>query len=52
MIIANDELLNIRGGLSISGSLIGAFAKGLEVIFNIGRSLGTSIYMIVNKKKC
>ena len=51
-IVSDSELLEIKGGLAITGTLLSAFAKAVETIFNLGRSLGTSLYMIINKKKC
>jgi hypothetical protein len=50
--LKKEELLDIRGGLAITGSLLTAFAKAVETIFNLGRSLGSSLNMIINKRKC
>ncbi len=46
-----EELKEINGG-SISGTLISAFTSGIKTIFDIGRSLGTSIRRIVSNKLC
>ncbi len=50
--LSNLELYEIRGGLAITGTLLSAFSKAVEVIFNLGRSLGSALNMIVNKRKC
>ncbi len=52
MILTNEELYAISGGISVTGSLITAFSRALQTIFDIGRSLGTSINMVKYKKKC
>ena len=46
------ELRNIDGGLSISGTLINAFANGIKTVFDIGRSLGNSIRRLKEDKLC
>lgn len=39
-----NELLEIIGGsVNVSGSIINAFAKGINIILDVGRSLGTAI---------
>ena len=37
------ELLQVTGGFSINGTLINAFARGIDVVLGVGRSLGTAI---------
>ncbi len=39
------DLLVIRGG-SISGTLINAFARGINTLLNLGRALGNAIRRI------
>ncbi len=41
--IKNEELKNIVGGFDITGTLINSFARGIETIMDVGRSLGTAI---------
>ncbi len=50
--LTNQELTNIYGGLSISGSLISSFVKGINSFLDIGRSLGTAIRRIVSSSMC
>lgn len=47
-----EMLLNINGGLSISGSLVNAFTKAINSIFEVGRSLGGAIRRINNGNLC
>ncbi|MDD2203170.1 MAG: hypothetical protein PHT75_03355 [Bacilli bacterium] len=49
--ITNEELNNVRGG-SISGSLINAFARSIETILDVGRSLGNAIRRIRSRSIC
>ena len=51
IILGNEELFNIRGG-SISGSLINAFARGLEALLDLGRSLGNAVRRIRSNAIC
>lgn len=45
------ETYNIIGG-SISGSVLSGIAKGIELIFELGRSLGSGIRRLISKKLC
>ncbi len=49
--MTNEELLNVQGG-SISASLLNAIARGAEVLYNIGSSLGKCIRLFISGKKC
>jgi hypothetical protein len=46
------ELKELYGGLSISGTVITAFTNGIKAIFEIGRSLGSSIRRLSERKVC
>lgn len=50
--MTNQELINVVGGATINASWLNALARGIEVIYNLGRSFGTAIRMIVKKTKC
>ncbi len=51
--LQKNELLEISGGASwFSASFINALARGMEVILDAGRSLGTAIVRIINGKQC
>ncbi len=51
-ILTKEELLNIEGGLTISGSLINSLARGASVLLDLGRSLGTAIRRLVGNNLC
>lgn len=52
MILENTTLVNIEGGIRISGTLLNSLAKLLTTIFDLGRSVGTSINMAKTGRKC
>ena len=52
MEIEKHELLMINGGGSISGTLINAFVRGINVLLDLGRSLGTAIRRIGSNTVC
>lgn len=49
--LTNEELLIIRGGF-VSGSLVNAFARGINSLLELGRSFGTAIRRINDNKLC
>ncbi len=49
--IKRTELFDITGG-GISGSLISAIGDILETILDIGRSIGSAIYRLINQNTC
>lgn len=49
--LQKTELLNITGG-NISGTMINAFAKAINSLLDLGRSLGTAIRRIVSGNLC
>ncbi len=48
----NQELDNIKGGSTISGSVITAFTEVIELLFNAGKSVGTSFRRLGENKLC
>lgn len=48
----NQELLSINGGLTISGTLINSLVKGISVILDLGRALGTAIRRVTSSTLC
>lgn len=50
--ITNHELLNIYGGISISGTLINSISRGINTILDLGRSLGSAIRRVMEKNIC
>lgn len=47
-----ETLLNIDGGLNITGSLVTSFTNAINTILNLGRNLGTSIRRINSGNLC
>lgn len=47
-----EELKEIDGGISISGTIVTAFTNGIKTVFDIGRSLGNSIRRFREGKIC
>lgn len=52
MELNRNQLLNIVGGFSISGTLINAFVRGINSILDLGRSIGTAIRRMQNGNIC
>lgn len=54
MLIINEErsLLEITGGLKLSGAVINAFVSSVKIIYEIGQALGSSIRRTKDKKLC
>lgn len=49
--LSNKQLMSIVGG-SISGSFINAFARGIQALMDVGRSLGNAIRRIKGNSIC
>ena len=49
--MSNDELKLIIGG-AISGNYLNYLSKLIMTIFDIGKSIGSSINYIINGKRC
>ena len=47
-----EILLEIDGGLNISGSLVSSFTKAINAILDLGRSLDTAIRRISSGNLC
>lgn len=47
-----EELLQITGGLNVSGAIINAFRSAANVVMDIGRSLGSAIRRIAYGNLC
>ena len=50
--MSNEELILISGGGWISAALVNAGSRALNTIIDFGRTLGTSIRMLVTGKRC
>lgn len=47
-----NELYDINGGVSISGTLISAVTRGINTLLDLGRSFGTAIRRIGSNNLC
>ena len=53
MKIKEEELTKIKGGISaVPATLINAFARAGQFLYDLGRNLGTAVHMIGKKKRC
>jgi len=50
--LTNKELNQTYGGISINGTLINAFMKGINTFLDLGRSLGTAIVRAIYGGYC
>ena len=50
--LSDNDLLNIIGGINLTGSLIKSASTALNTLLDVGRSLGTAIRMFMGKKLC
>ncbi len=49
--LTKQQLLKVRGG-AISATYLNAIVKGIDALFDLGRSLGSSIKQIVTGTSC
>lgn len=47
-----EELINVKGGAAFSASFLNAISRAVETVYNLGRSFGSSIRMIISGAKC
>lgn len=52
MIIDDKQLLNIKGGIKISATLINAIRQTFSYFTDLGRSIGSSVRRIQTKRYC
>ena len=51
--VNNDELMNIKGGsVSYTATFISALVRAIDIIFEIGKSLGSSIRRSSDNTSC
>lgn len=50
--LKRNELREIEGGFSITGSIVNAFVEGIKTILDVGRSLGSSLRRLKEDKLC
>lgn len=52
MKLEKQELMTIRGGINITGTMVSSFVKCLDIVLDVGRSLGTAIRRIKDNHAC
>lgn len=52
MKLEKQALLQIKGGASMSASMINAFVRGIDIIMDVGRSLGSAIRRMRDGNVC
>lgn len=50
-ILKQEDLKLINGG-SLSGTLINSIVRGVNLIFDLGRAIGSAILRLRNKVRC
>ena len=51
--VKNDELMNIKGGsVAYTATFISALVRAIDIIFEIGKSLGSSIRRSSDNTSC
>jgi len=51
MILTKEELLEVSGG-AVTASLINSIARGVTVLLELGRAIGSAIRRISSKTVC
>lgn len=51
-VVTDDELLMIRGGASVSGTIVNAFTSAFKTLYGFGQDFGGSLRRIITKKLC
>ena len=46
------ELVEVHGGVNVNGATITALVRGMQMIFNIGRHLGSSMRRARSGRLC
>ncbi len=50
--LTKEEAVRIYGGVNLSGTIVNAFLKGVDLILELGRSLGSAIRRIQDHNVC
>lgn len=50
--LTNKEMMNLYGGANITGAFLSSIIKGINVILELGRSLGSAIRRGSGGKLC
>lgn len=50
--MTEKELMNVNGGATINASWLNALSRGVETVYNLGRSLGTILRYLSKGIRC
>lgn len=50
--LTHNEMINLYGGASITGAFLSSIIKGIDIILELGRSLGSAIRRSTSGKLC
>ena len=50
--LSKNELVQVKGGATITYSLINSLTKAVSTIFDLGRAIGSSLRRIVKNDFC
>lgn len=50
--LKSEELLNVKGGANFSAALLNSLSRIVTVIFELGKSIGTSLRRVKEKNYC
>jgi len=50
--MTEQELINTTGGTRLNASWLNAISRGIDTVYNLGKSVGTIIRMLISKTKC
>lgn len=50
--MTKEELINVTGGASINASWLNSISRGIETLYNLGRSLGTVFRYLTKGIRC
>ena len=51
-LLTTDELFQIEGGVSLSGSLINAVGSIIKIVLEVGRSIGSGLRRLYDDSMC
>lgn len=50
--LTKEEAVQIYGGVNLSGTIVTAFLKGIDIVLELGRNLGSAIRRIQDHNVC
>lgn len=50
--LSKDEMLQVVGGVKISGTVVNAFTSAFKVLYGFGQNFGSALRRIIKKRLC